>query len=721
MTTPVRPSLAASLALMTGAMAAHSAYGQTSADSAPTRLDTVQVTATRFGDKVQEVPGSISVVTGDEIRARGATDLRTALALLGGVSVAPGGDAGPASAVPGLLGVREVDDLLLLIDGIPAGGAFVPQFEAISLNNVERIEVLRGSAPVYFGTTAFAGTINVIHYAAGRADGTLTLRYGSRGSLAASGSAVLSTGELRQSVSAELSEDKPSDRRARFGRAQGSWRLATELGGGQARADVNLLALRQKPNSPSPVDEATGQLITTLPRDYNQNPANSRLNTDRSQLVLGYELPLSFGKWGSTLAYTHTAVDGVRAFIDGEDSPQPWTPATVVALEANAQAQRLRELLMDTHITVRPMAGLDVTSGVNLLIGRARAKSLRYALEVPLDGVAQPPILESAAPKTDVDLGDRRRFLGVYTQSRYALTPDASLLAGLRWNDTNETRQETRVALATHSVTATDDRQRINRFSGSLGGQWKVFKASGKGLNGLTLHTSLGNTVQPAQIDFNPNPEPKADGGGLLRPETQRSFVAGIRAEAMNGAVGLEVEGFLVDFDNQPVQGTNAAGDAVLLSGGKQRYKAIDFEGTLRPAPDWTLKASATWSDARYRDFLTNVDGTMTQLAGKRQVLTPKLRAATGLIYAPKGGWRGSLTASFTGKHWLNRLNTAEAPGYAVVDTSLGYRFERFTVQLAASNLGNRRDAVLQSELGQGQFYRLPARRFDLSLNVPVR
>ena len=134
----------------------------------PTFQSTVQVTATRFGEPVAEVPGSISVITGDEIRARGATDLRTALALLGGVSVAPGGDAGPAGAVPGLLGVREVDDLLLLIDGIPAGGAFIPQIEAISLNNVERIEVLRGAAPVYFGTTAFAGTINVIHYARGK-------------------------------------------------------------------------------------------------------------------------------------------------------------------------------------------------------------------------------------------------------------------------------------------------------------------------------------------------------------------------------------------------------------------------------------------------------------------------------------------------------------------------------------------------------------------------
>jgi outer membrane receptor protein involved in Fe transport len=143
---------------------------QTQPPNPPTFQDTVQVTATRFGEPVAEVPGSISVVTGDEIRARGATDLRTALALLGGVSVAPGGDAGPAGAVPGLLGVREVDDLLLLIDGIPAGGAFIPQIEAISLNNVERIEVMRGAAPVYYGTTAFAGTINVIHFAAGGAD-----------------------------------------------------------------------------------------------------------------------------------------------------------------------------------------------------------------------------------------------------------------------------------------------------------------------------------------------------------------------------------------------------------------------------------------------------------------------------------------------------------------------------------------------------------------------
>src|SRR5215475_13475679 len=202
----------------------------------PTFQDTVQVTATRFGEPVVEVPGSISVVTGNEIRARGATDLRTALALLGGVSVAPGGDAGPAGAVPGLVGVREVDDLLLLIDGIPAGGAFIPQVEAISLNNVERIEVMRGAAPVYYGTTAFAGTINVIHYAAGSADKVTGVHFGSYQSGGVVGAAVLSSGRIRQSISAELIQDNFSGDRASARRAQAIWRLATQLGGGNFRA-----------------------------------------------------------------------------------------------------------------------------------------------------------------------------------------------------------------------------------------------------------------------------------------------------------------------------------------------------------------------------------------------------------------------------------------------------------------------------------------------------
>jgi hypothetical protein len=202
----------------------------------------------------------------------------------------------------------------------------------------------------------------------------------------------------------------------------------------------------------------------------------------------------------------------------------------------------------------------------------------------------------------------------------------------------------------------------------------------------------------------------------MLKPETQRSLVMGMKVDALGGMAELDIDGYFVDFNNQPVQATAADGSAVLRAGGQQRYKGIDLEAALHPAANWSIKANLTWSEARYRDFVTEVDGTPIQLAGKRQVLTPNWRAGGGLWYAPHRGWRGSVTTNFTGKHWLNRINTAEQASYAVFDASVGYRFDTFTVQLSGVNLGDRRDAVMQSELGEAQFYRMPGRRVVASV-----
>ena len=83
------------------------------------------------------------------------------------MSIAPGGDAGPASSVPSLWGLREFDAFLLVVDGVPAGGAFTPALASLDLSNVERIEVLKGGAPVNYGATSFVGVIQIIHYRAG--------------------------------------------------------------------------------------------------------------------------------------------------------------------------------------------------------------------------------------------------------------------------------------------------------------------------------------------------------------------------------------------------------------------------------------------------------------------------------------------------------------------------------------------------------------------------
>jgi len=124
--------------------------------SAPSRAQTptqpppvteqIEVVATRIPEVTHDVPASVEVIGGDALRATGATTLRDALALAAGVEVAPGSDAGPAGSVPELWGLREFDAFLLVVDGIPSGGAFNPALATLSLRDVERIEVLRGPA-----------------------------------------------------------------------------------------------------------------------------------------------------------------------------------------------------------------------------------------------------------------------------------------------------------------------------------------------------------------------------------------------------------------------------------------------------------------------------------------------------------------------------------------------------------------------------------------------
>src|SRR6476469_4130795 len=143
-------------------------------------LPVIEVTTSKIAEPVDQTPAMITVVSGEELRARNVQDLRQALSLVAGVDIAPGGDAGPAGSVPGLWGLREFDAFLLVVDGVPSGGAFNPALPTLDLTDVERIEVLRGAAPVMYGATSFVGVIQVIHYAAGATPSRATVGAGSR-------------------------------------------------------------------------------------------------------------------------------------------------------------------------------------------------------------------------------------------------------------------------------------------------------------------------------------------------------------------------------------------------------------------------------------------------------------------------------------------------------------------------------------------------------------
>jgi iron complex outermembrane recepter protein len=679
------------------------AGAQQPGDEGASKLDIVQVTATRFSEPVQEVPSAISVITGDELHARGANDLRTALALLGGVNVAPGGDGGPAGSVPGLLGLREVDDFLLVVDGVPAGGAFIPHFETLDLHNVERIEVVRGTAPVYYGTTAFAGTINVVHFAAGKAQDEASVSAGSFGSAAVEGSAVLSRGPLRQSLAADVTHQRFLDSRSGFDRYHGLYRAAGALDGGSLRFDLDIAVQRQKPGSPTPVDDS-GQLTTRLPSDFNQSPADARIDTDRTRAVLAYENDLGQRRWSTTLALTHTHAEVIQGFLlDG------YADAVGDNAAGFSQARSLNDWFLDTSITQALWRDVSVTCGLNELYGHARQDSGSFTYTLPLDGTAAPASgrqpLESAT-----GLADTRSFFGLYSQARWKLTRDLSVLAGLRWNHVRESQQ------AGDGSGQLYQSQVATRLSGSLGANWRIWQDAQGDLDDVALYVNTGNTFQPPQIDFGPD----AGFSRLLRPETERSVEAGIKADGFDGRLDVDLTAFWVDFDHQALT-TQVNGLPALVNGGQERFKGVELEGSWRPGDEFRLAASISLNDARYRQFETLIGSSLVQLKGNRLILSPQVLAGAGASYAPREGWRASATVNYVGPRYLDRQNTERVGGYFTVDASVGYGFAGFSLSLNGYNVGDRRDPVQASELGDGQFYRLPGRTLMLMASLPLR
>src|SRR5207247_276446 len=78
------------------AASATQSAAQTPPPKPPVGIPPVEVVATRIPEAPHDVPAAIEVISGDDLRARGVTSLKDALALAAGVSIAPGGDAGPA-------------------------------------------------------------------------------------------------------------------------------------------------------------------------------------------------------------------------------------------------------------------------------------------------------------------------------------------------------------------------------------------------------------------------------------------------------------------------------------------------------------------------------------------------------------------------------------------------------------------------------------------------
>jgi iron complex outermembrane receptor protein len=669
-----------------------------SADEVKT-LDRVVVTATKTEEPVDQVPADVSVVGGDELTRRGASTMASALSLVPGVEAPAGGDSGPSGAVPSFWGLREFDAFLLVVDGAPWGGAFNPMITTLDFNDVQRVEVLKGAAPVMFGATAFVGVVQALHYPAGQASNLVDIAFGNHGSWSGAGSFVLpQSGNYKQSIAVDGQNLGFSDKRESVSSEQVLYRGALRLEDDSSLTiDANLSSIRDKP--PSPVNRDGSALSAEIPVDANFNPADAKLNQDQYHLALGYTRNAGWGEWSTLISATHSNITDVRAFLH---------PDLRGDADTQNQDRRINDDYFDTHLTHRFGADSTFIVGADALYGHGTQTTLNgnSGYNVPLDGSVLPPPT-SAVPVTEIgSVNDRRKFLGQYAQLDWKPNDQWDVVAGVRLNETTENKFASDLVVGTPEVSESH-RRSISKATETVGVSDRFWKS---GADEAVLYADYRNAFKPAAIDFGPDYQPN-----VLLPETAHSFEAGIKGAILNGRLTYGAEVFYQNINNVVV----ATSSGFLTNAAKTQLKGAELEARFQIIPDFALAGTYAYHDAHFvkYTFFDGNSGNYIDVSGKQKPLSPRLLGSAGILYTPTTGFYSTLVANYVGRRYLDEENTAPVGGFSTLAATLGYRWRRYGVSVEGTNLTNRRPPVTASEFGSQSFYLLNGRQAWLKLS----
>ncbi len=132
-------------------------------DQEPAKLQEIVVTATRTEKETENAPGKANVVTKKEIEKRKVDTVDSTLNTIPGVFDRRQSLMDTSSSIS-LNGIPDQKRTLILLDGIPINNAYDGgvSFSGLSLENIERVEVVQGPFSSLYGGHAMGGVVNVI-------------------------------------------------------------------------------------------------------------------------------------------------------------------------------------------------------------------------------------------------------------------------------------------------------------------------------------------------------------------------------------------------------------------------------------------------------------------------------------------------------------------------------------------------------------------------------
>ncbi|MEW5795668.1 MAG: TonB-dependent receptor [Candidatus Zixiibacteriota bacterium] len=125
--------------------------------------DSIVVSANRLATPVRQIASSITVITADDIRRSQAGNVTEILRSVPGLNVVQAGGPGQQTAI--FMRGTNSEHVQMLIDGVkindPSSPSNAVNLATLALDNIDRIEILRGPQSVLYGSDAMGGVIQI--------------------------------------------------------------------------------------------------------------------------------------------------------------------------------------------------------------------------------------------------------------------------------------------------------------------------------------------------------------------------------------------------------------------------------------------------------------------------------------------------------------------------------------------------------------------------------
>ena len=612
---------------------------QTPAEASPTDGEIV-VTAQRREERLQDVPISITAVGSEELAARGVSDLQALGSTVPGLFIS----GSSASNGTNTLSIRGISGQPLPIGASQATAIYLdgvylsrPDAGFFTLDDVERIEVLRGPQGTLYGRNATAGAINIVTRDPGETfAGGVDVSYGNYNAIVAKGSL---SGPLGGGFSAGISGSY-SRHDDYFFNSVTNRRLR----------DYEAFTVRGKLRYASP-DEMFTAVLSADTAGVNTVPQLQNPYSLVTGAFLGLGDPYVIESDAASAARAKTRVRSKGASISLN-----WAASDNIDLTWITSYREFANLtLTDLDGTALPALLSQADNRVNTLNSEFRAlltfdrfrltAGTNYYNEDQYFGFGSGP---GTLPGNTLSPVDRSKLeaIALFGQAEFDLTDQLTLVGGLRLNkESRRYSNDYRFAGGRFLVGDISDTVLIP----SAGVNFKVTPD-------ILLYAKFSRGYQAP--GFNMTPGVTAIATNEFGAETLDSYEIGAKTQFLDRRVTLNLSAFHYDYRDIQVRSTTGPGLVVVSNAASAKIDGVEATLSARLFDGLTLAGNITYLDTRYGSFCELIQPGaplfndplcspgLADRSGNRLNQAPEWQGGVSLSYAGDVGDAGRLSAN---------------------------------------------------------------------------